>query len=177
MKPARFKPERFRWIAAVIFAHPGHTVYGRTRLQKEMLLLQRCGLPADYDFRMHYYGPYSDGIQSDLNLLDRMKLVSQEPAVTEMTGKRYTIFTASKEARMDAMDDFQGAINRMADTDTVVLELAATYDAFYEKVNDHDRARSLLGRMKKDKCTEERVRHAMKLLSDLGLPSAPADAA
>lgn len=171
------KPERFRWIAAVVYAHPNHKVVGRTRLQKTMRLLQQLGLPVDYDFRMHYYGPYSDGIQSDINLLQRMRLVHEEVQVSQDTSRPYSIFTAGEDAKMDALEGFRDAIQRMDSEEAVVLELAATYDAFYEKVNNEERALSLLRRMKKDKCTEERMTRAFQLLSDLKLATAPTGAA
>jgi hypothetical protein len=40
--------ERFRWLAAAITAHPDRKVVGRTRLQKEIKLLQRLKFPTEY---------------------------------------------------------------------------------------------------------------------------------
>ena len=47
--------EKFRWLAAVIAAHPGHKVVGRTRLQKTVKLLKQLGAPLDYDYMIHFY--------------------------------------------------------------------------------------------------------------------------
>lgn len=165
------KTERFRWLAAVMAAQPGGELVGRTRLQKTMRLLQRLGLPSDYVFRMHHYGPYSDGIQSDINLLERMKFVSEEERLTQ-DGRLYSVFTARPDAKIEAVARFGLAIDRMArEDDAVVLELAATYDYFREKGNDHARSIALLRRMKGDKCTPSKVDKARRLLKDIGLSS------
>ncbi|KKL80241.1 hypothetical protein LCGC14_2006760, partial [marine sediment metagenome] len=42
--------ENYRWLAGLIAAHPERKVVGRTRLQKEVKLLQRCGFPTDYSY-------------------------------------------------------------------------------------------------------------------------------
>ena len=51
------KPERFRWLAAVIYANPSHQIRSRTHLQMQMYLLQRLGLPSDYQFKMQLSSP------------------------------------------------------------------------------------------------------------------------
>jgi len=51
---AYFRPENWRWLAAVIAAHPNHEVYGRTRLQKTVWLLQSMGMPTDYVYSLHF---------------------------------------------------------------------------------------------------------------------------
>lgn len=67
--------EKFLWLAAVIAAHPEHKVVGRTRLQKTVKLLQRLGAPMDYDYMIHFYGPYSEGVQADIGLLEAFGFV------------------------------------------------------------------------------------------------------
>jgi len=166
------KTERFRWLAAIIHANPQHKLIGRTRLQKQMYLLQQLGLPADYQFRMHHYGTYSEGIQSDIMLLERLGLVEEEQQPTRDDERTYSVFTARDSAAMDEVGEFSEQIQRMSEEDSVVLELAATYDAFFQKTGNHERAQTLLERMKQDKCEDNRMEKARTLLADLKLQSA-----
>jgi len=55
--------ERFQWLAAIIAAHPGNKVIGRTRLQKTVKLLQRLGVTTDFTYKLHHYGPYNEDLQ------------------------------------------------------------------------------------------------------------------
>ena len=71
--------EKFRWLAAVVAAHPEHKVVGRTRLQKTVKLLQRLGAPLDYDYTIHFYGPYSEGVQADIGLLENCRDTCPRP--------------------------------------------------------------------------------------------------
>ena len=70
--------ESFRWLAGVIAAHPDQQVVGRTRLQKEIKLLQRLGLPTDYSYSTHFYGPYSEELQAEIGLLESIGIVTEE---------------------------------------------------------------------------------------------------
>jgi len=162
------KPERFRWLAAVVYAHPDHRLVGRTRLQKVMWLLQRLELPSDYDFRMHHYGPYSDGIQGDINLLNRMDFVQETP-VRSQEGNSYSIFSSEEDAKMDEVEKYRDDIDRMSEEDPTILELAATYDAFRELGCNDQRALAEVHRKKGSKCDEGRMEKAIKLLFDLNL--------
>jgi hypothetical protein len=75
--------ENYRWLAALIAAHPGRKVVGRTRLQKEVKLLQRCGFPTDYSYTIHFYGPYSEALQADIGLLGAFGLADETPDVSK----------------------------------------------------------------------------------------------
>src|SRR5947209_17166 len=67
----------FWWLAAVIAAHDKRRLMGRTRLQKTVKLLQRLGMPTDYRYTIFFYGPYSEGVFSDIQLLQRLGLVTE----------------------------------------------------------------------------------------------------
>ena len=129
--------EKFRWLAAVIAAHPDHRVVGRTRLQKTVRLLQRLGAPLDYAYMIHFYGPYSEGVQADIGLLENLGMVTEEVKISR-EGAPYSILSAGPEAiklaNAPELKPFLPAIKTMSDTDAVVLELAATYDAFRKTV-------------------------------------------
>jgi len=167
--------EKYRCLAAVIAAHPDHQVVGRTRLQKTVKLLQRLGAPMDYDYMIHFYGPYSEGVQSDIGLLENLDLVKEEPHQSQ-DGSPYFILRATDEAKKIAktseLKPFLGAIQVMSDTNPTVLELAATYDAFRESGDDHKTASTRVRRKKGTKCDDGRLAEAMKLLKQLGLEAA-----
>jgi len=165
--------EKYRWLAAIIAAHPDRKIVGRTRLQKTVKLLQRLGAPIDYDYMIHFYGPYSEGVQADICLLEKFGLV-EEQACTAQDGSPYFILQATDQAAALAADaefkSFQKDIDLMSETDAVVLELAATYDAFREMGTQHDAALKRLRRKKGTKCEKGREQKALALLDKLGLP-------
>ena len=70
--------ERFRWLAAAIAAHKDRKVVGRTRLQKEIKLLQRLGFPTEYSYTLFFYGPYSEGLHAEVRFLQAFGLVTEE---------------------------------------------------------------------------------------------------
>lgn len=162
----------FMWLAAVIAAHPEHKVVGRTRLQKTVKLLKRLGAPLDYDYMIHFYGPYSEGVQADIGLLEKLGVVREEPH-TSVDGSSYYVFEARGEAidlaASEIMKPFQLGIDLMGQTDPVVLELAATYDAFREVGADHPTALERLRRKKGTKCEGGREASALSLLKKLNL--------
>lgn len=166
--------EKFFWLAAVIAAHPDHKVVGRTRLQKTVKLLQRLGAPLDYDYMIYFYGPYSEGVQSDIGLLENLGLV-REQECTAQDGSPYFVLEATDAAKALAQREevkrFGPAIATLSAAETVVLELAATYDAFREMGDDHAAALERLKRKKGPKCAEPNVKRALELLNTLGLPN------
>lgn len=166
--------EKFFWLAAVIAAHPGHKVIGRTRLQKTVKLLQRVGAPLDYDYMIHFYGPYSEGVQSDIGLLEILGLVCEKPCEAQ-DGSTYFVLQATDAAKplaeREEVKRLGTAIAAMSDTNAVVLELAATYDAFREMGDDHATALERLNRKKGQKCAGQNVSKALSLLKNLSLPT------
>ena len=167
--------EKFRWLAAVVAAHPEHRVVGRTRLQKTVKLLQRLGAPLDYDYMIHFYGPYSEGVQADIGLLENFNLIEERECIAQDSSP-YFILQATDAAKPLAkraeLGPYLDAIKAVSETDAVVLELAATYDAFREMGNNHATALKRLKRKKGQKCTQARVDKALKLLRKLGLRAA-----
>jgi uncharacterized protein YwgA len=160
--------ERYRLLAAVIAEHPERQVVGRTRLQKTIKLLQRLGLPTDYSYMLYFYGPYSEGLQAEIGMLEHFGLVTESQKLTQDERPYYRL-TASADARLDDLAPFRGPIALMATAAPVVLELAATYDAFREQDLDHDTAIKMLREKKGEKCHGGNEREALLLLSKLGL--------
>ena len=164
--------EKFKWLAAVIAAHPDHQLVGRTRLQKTVRLLQRLGAPLDYDYTMHFYGPYSEGVQADIGLLEKLGLVEERECLSQDGGSGYLLQAndaAQAYADRDEVQEYQEAINNMSRATPIVLELAATYDAFREMGSDRGEALDRLRRKKGRKCDEGRVEKALELLEAIEL--------
>lgn len=161
--------DNYRWLAALVAAHPDKKIVGRTRLQKEIKLLQRLGFPTDYSYTIHFYGPYSESLQGDIGLLEAFGLVDEEMDTTR-EGNPYYILRAKQAGGLPSVDTFDDQISLLDDAPTVVLELAATYDAFREEGADHREAIERLRRKKGNKCSGGNEESAMRLLSDLGLP-------
>jgi uncharacterized protein YwgA len=160
----------FWWLAGVIAAHRDRRVVGRTRLQKTVKLLQRLGLPTDYLFSMFFYGPYSEGLFTDIGLLEQLGLITEQAFSTQEGAAPYFVLTARPEAVHAEIDAWSDAIDRMEQADLVVLELAATYDAFREMGSDHVEAQARLKHKKASKWSEERQVRALDLLRHLALP-------
>lgn len=160
--------EQFRWLAGVIAAHPGRKIFGRTRLQKTIYLLQRKGLPTDFSYSLHFYGPYSDGINTGLRLVKQLELVTEEPRKGQ--DNEYYVFQASPEAALQEMRPYLADLGRIQAAGDVALELAATYDAFREMGYSHPEALEWLRQKKGAKCTPDNVDKALALLGQLGLP-------
>ena len=161
--------ESFRWLAAVIAAHQNKTVEGRLRLQKTMKLLQRLGFPTNYSFSMYHYGPYSEGIQSDLSLLISADVIKENEQRYNSGSVRYDI-TLNRDIALPKMDRFQEPIKILEEAEPVTLELAATYLAFREYGLEDEDAIEALKDKKEGKFTERRFEMAMKLLKELEIP-------
>ena len=163
--------ENSRWLAAVVAAHPRHEVIGRTRLQKTVWLLQRLGLPTDYVFSLHFYGPYSEEVKSDIWLAEQFGLITETPRHA-LDGTEYFILSTNGPEGLPDVEHFRGPLEMLANEDKTVLELAATYDAFREMGLDHNGAIASLRAKKGEKCAGGRETNALNLLRNLGLPSA-----
>jgi len=160
--------ENYRWLAGLIAAHEGRKVIGRTRLQKTVKLLQRCGFPTTYGYMIYFYGPYSEDLHAGLRLLESFGLVSEEEHLAQ-DGTTYHTITATEDAELPEIDEYRPLIDQLAKMDPIVLELAATYDAFRELGCDHEQALRRLRRKKGTKCGEGRDRQALELLNSIAL--------
>jgi uncharacterized protein YwgA len=143
---------------------------GRTRLQKTVKLLQRLGMPTDYRYTIFFYGPYSEGVFGDIGLLAQLGLVVEQEH-PGADGKTWFELVASADAELEELGPWRPAIAKMEQADLVVLELAATYDAFREMGSDHAEAVARLKHKKATKWSEERQARAMEVLRELGLPA------
>ncbi len=164
------KIENYRWLAGLVAAHPNREIVGRTRLQKTVKLLQRLGFPTDYRYTIYFYGPYSEDLQAGIDLLNRFGLI-QEQEHRSRDGTVYYTIRAGEEAELPQIERFREVIDELSEADPVILELAATYDAFRELGCGHEDAFRRLRRKKGGKCNEGRDSQALGLLEKIGLPA------
>lgn len=157
--------EGYRWLTAVIAAHPNRQVYGRTRIQKTIKLLQSIGLPTGYGYMNYFYGPYSENLQADLRLVQQLGLVAEDRQVAQ-NGTEYYVFTANQAAGAE-IDSYQPAIELLSQAEPVILELAATFQAFKELGLEDAEATRRLRQKKGTKCDNGNEGRAMRLLGDL----------
>lgn len=157
-----------QWIAALIAAHPDQKIFGRTRLQKEVKLLQRLGFPTDYPYTIHFYGPYSESLQSDIGLMEAVGSLEESCEPTR-DGNECFVLEATESEDLPGVSKFQKYVDKLGNASTVVLELAATYDSFRQQGNDHQRALIRLRRKKGAKCNDGNEEAALALLRELGL--------
>jgi len=94
----------------------------------------------------------------------------QETEESSCDGNPCFVLVATPEAELENVADFRGAIALLHNAPPVVLELAATYDAFREQDADHEEALQRLRRKKGRKCNEGNEEQALALLGALGLP-------
>lgn len=163
--------ENYRLVAGLIEAHPNREVVGRARLQKTVRLMQRIGMRTDYTFSIHAHGPYSEELQSDITVLERVGLGTEEMRCVQGDDRRFVI-RATPKARDARIDPFRGFIESLANAEQKVLDLAATYDAFREMGSDHTDAMRRLRAKKGTKFDDKSVDTAIGLLKTLGLPAA-----
>jgi len=163
--------ENSRWLAAVIANHPNHEVFGRTRLQKTVWLLQRLGMPTDYAYSLHFYGPYSEEVRSDVALAEQCELITETPR-TAQDGAEYFLLSAKPSNALPDLGALKEPLGLLAAADSTVLELAATYDAFRKMGLSREEALESLRAKKGDKCDGGREARALELVQNLNLEAA-----
>ncbi|MGE0175375.1 MAG: hypothetical protein AB7T49_21505 [Oligoflexales bacterium] len=156
----------YNYLVGIIAAHSNHKVPGRLRLQKTVKLLQSLNFPTSYNFSIHFYGPYSEDLQSDIGLLECLGLI-KEHETTNAYGSSSYVFEAEPSCASEDMSGFKKYIEIMEKAPTDALELAATYVAYKEMGLEHQSALESVRRKKKDKLSSEQS--ALKLLQDLRL--------
>lgn len=158
----------FHWLAGVIAAHPDRKINERIRLQKIIKLLQRSGLPTDYEYTCYFYGPYSESVHADIGLLKNLGLI-KEIVDSHPDGNPCYSYEARKDAELPAIEPFLDKIGKLKEADSIVLELAATYDSYKEMGFDRDEALGYLRNKKEKKCKNNKDRDALILLQQLDL--------
>lgn len=118
----------------------------RKRLQKVVYLLQAAGCDFGADFRLHYYGPYSEEVATVTDDLVRRNLLSEQPQGNVAgTQYEYALTDLAKEQLVEAESKFAGRRaaeqlapfedlgRRLLRKDLKELEIAATIAYFKRK--------------------------------------------
>jgi len=114
-------------------------VKGRTRFQKFVYLLkEKYGLELSYKFMPYYYGPYSDDLQSDIDILSRLDIINVEPVslfegrvlyVHTLTDKgKYLAKKIEKEIPNEQIKQLQSALDELNNLETEDLVKIAKKD-------------------------------------------------
>ncbi|MGA9643638.1 MAG: hypothetical protein WBQ72_19730, partial [Terriglobales bacterium] len=122
----------------------------------------------DYNFSLHFYGPYSEEIKADIGLAERAGLVRETPR-TAQDGTEYFVVSAEPFQALPDLGHLKEPLARLVSEDSTVLELAATYDAFRVMGLSHDAAVQSLRAKKGDKCDGGREERALEVLLRLRL--------
>jgi uncharacterized protein YwgA len=164
----------YKWLAAVIAAHPDATVRGSERLQHTIMLLQHFGFPSSYGYTKFFYGPYSDAVHADLVMLDTLRIIKMEESLSDDGHFEEYIFTASDESLTNLIGEYISKIVLISKKEASVLDYAATYRAFRELGSSDEKAWKDVCRKKGQACDENTTREAMKLLEELSTHQKPA---
>lgn len=169
-------------IVVGLVALNGGELVGRTRLQKQTYLLDRCGANFGLRFTYHHYGPYSfelAGGCADAQAEDRIVV---DERVGRHHGVPYAIFMLAKEpAARDGLGALTAAqarslLGKMQGVSDIVLELAATIVFLRDEWPYYGKERTgpveETKARKSRKATNERIKEALDLLRDLGLEGA-----
>ncbi|MEM4497248.1 MAG: hypothetical protein QW692_00290 [Nitrososphaerota archaeon] len=94
---------------------------GRTRLQKTMFLLkEKYGMPISLHFESYFYGPYSEELTYDIEVLKAFKAVEEERVkVNDYYESRYKLTPKGKEV-----------LRRLLENDEKLKEI-------YQKIKSH----------------------------------------
>lgn len=163
-------------IVVGLIALQGGELVGRTRLQKQVYLLHRCGANFDLPFVYHHYGPYSFDLASgwtDARAEGRIE-IEERPG---RNGILYAIFHLKGGAKPpDRLGELSAVevrplLEKMTDVSDIVLELAATIVFLREdaRYRDGDRAVEETKARKPFKAVGKRIDKAIALIAALGL--------
>lgn len=118
----------------------------RKRLQKVVYLLQAAGCDLGADFRLHYYGPYSEEVATVTDDLVRKNLLSEQPqgnvagtqyeyALTDLAKDQLAEAENKAAGRKagEALAPFEALARSLLRKDLKQLEVAATIAYFKRK--------------------------------------------
>ncbi len=163
-------------IVTGLVALNGGELIGRTRLQKQAYLLDRCGANFGLRFIYHHYGPYCFDLVDGLTdaLAEKRITMEEKPG---RHGVPYAIFKSKEEPPppLGALSACQASafLDKLKGASDIVLELAATMvflrdEWDYYGKGEIDPVEETKAR-KPLKATDERIEKAVALLRDLGL--------
>ena len=169
-------------VVSLVALHNGELI-GRTRLQKEIYLLDRCGAKFGLPFEYHRYGPYSFELAGGLSeaRAEHRIDIREEPGRHSVPYAVITTEAAKPETlgKLSA-DTADALLDKMKYVSDFVLELAATIvflrDEWHyfgkERVKASEATHAAVEETKRRKPlkgTDDRIGKALTLLSEIGL--------
>ena len=152
---------------AEIIRDSGGEIVGRVRMQKVAFFLELAGLGSGYKFSYHYYGPYSEALDTDSKIAWAFDKIQRADRQTSW-GDSYSIFSVDNESidtKCASIGPRQKLASIAASTDSVILELAAT--AAYLKTDGYDNPWEETRKRKPQETSKTRVDAAMKMYEEL----------
>lgn len=125
----------------------------RKRLQKSIFLLQTLGLKFGAEYRLHYYGPYSDDVADAVGILDLDDVVREEASegtfgrqfsysiTTEGAKRLRELEKTDKADACEEMKRLDDKIHELRKLNPWTLELAATVAYYHRRDLDWPDAR------------------------------------
>jgi len=125
-------------------------VHGRKKIQKMIYLLKVAGTPMPFQYEYHHYGPYSSGLQAELDDLAQRGFLSEsmhdDTYVYEMTDEGRKFKEKLDRFGMTVEVDRE-LVRSMARHSSQFLEMVSTYaflvDTGYERQAAKDKALEL----------------------------------
>lgn len=125
------------------------TLRTRKRLQKVVYLLDSAGCPLADDYRIHFFGPYSQDVAQTTDELVRLGII-EEQQVANVAGQQYNYCLTSEGAAKladaeqtphgqqatEAMSPFESQARDLFSMEVRLLEVASTMAYFKRKGND-----------------------------------------
>lgn len=132
-------------------------IEGRKRLQKITYLLQAAGYPADANFILHHYGPYSRDISQTSDELVSLKILEEKKRETqwgtvyhyELTDHGRELLLKANASRLEELERFQTLAEEFKPLSTRQLEIGSTIAFFHRQSHDWDEAVRSACQMKK----------------------------
>ena len=124
---------------------------GKTKIQKISYFLQESvGVPLEYPFRMHYFGPYSEELDRILSLCESVGLIDIQPdpdgfgyhvtTLEQVEGSWIQEYDISKEPEIKQINE---AITVLGNIETPRLELYATIHFIDRREGQQDKGRTI----------------------------------
>lgn len=156
-----------------VFSAADCEIVGRIRLQKMFYLFEQL-IPDDkFAFSYHHYGPYSSELSSVISMMIFDESIKEEAISNSFGGVYYKYSIVDTKTDSDPVAELSAEkssefAKRMKEETSVVIELAATIHwlKHHESINDWENE---LKARKANKATDERIKQALSLLSDLDM--------
>ncbi|ADL43325.1 hypothetical protein COB47_2066 [Caldicellulosiruptor obsidiansis OB47] len=154
---------------------------GKKFLQKVVYLLQRKGLNLNYNFSIHYYGPYSSQLEYDIHRLEMNRLVRIDPKdgyTHEIIPEEVSDdekYLSHHDIEMIDSKEIKDLIKNLSSFNASELELIATVDYVINQLKirgtDELNKKEIIEKVKKlkgNKYTEKKIEEAIKFLEENG---------